>query len=113
VIFNLPSSRKKYSTKNHLQIKYLSSVTLVKDFTECKKVFVECLGHSAKNGSPVVFARITLYRELVARQILLCRALVYAECLAFNRGCLCRVSLSIESDTCFAKCPINYTRQRD
>jgi hypothetical protein len=44
----LPSD-KKYSIKNHLPIKYLPSVTL-------DKGFAECLGHSAKNDSPVVFA---------------------------------------------------------
>jgi hypothetical protein len=37
-----------------LSIEYLLSVTLGKDFTECKIVFAECLKHSAKNTSPVV-----------------------------------------------------------
>jgi hypothetical protein len=40
----LTSARKKYSAKNYLPIKCLSSVTLGKGFAECKKAFVECLG---------------------------------------------------------------------
>jgi hypothetical protein len=37
-----------------LPIVFLPSVTLVKDFAECKKPFAECLEHSAKEASPVV-----------------------------------------------------------
>jgi hypothetical protein len=32
----------------------LPSVTLGKDFAECKMTFVECIKHSAKNAIPVV-----------------------------------------------------------
>jgi hypothetical protein len=46
---------KKYLTKNHLPIKYLSSVTLRISFAKCKKAYAECLSHSAKNASPVVW----------------------------------------------------------
>ena len=47
-------SEKKYSTKNPLPIKYLSSIVCRVLFAECKMSFVECLGHSAKKASPVV-----------------------------------------------------------
>lgn len=53
------SSTKKHSRKNTLPIKYLPSVfllsvTLGKGVVECKKTFVECLGHSTNNTSLVV-----------------------------------------------------------
>jgi hypothetical protein len=41
----------------------LPSVTLDKDFTECKIVFAECLKHSAKNTSPVVTLYPNVHRE--------------------------------------------------
>ena len=36
----------------------LPSAALGKSFAECKKVFAECIRHSAKSASPVVFAGI-------------------------------------------------------
>jgi hypothetical protein len=46
---------KKYSAKNPLLIKYLSSATLGKHFTEYKMVFAESLRHSVKNAIPIVY----------------------------------------------------------
>jgi hypothetical protein len=42
----------------------LLSVTLDKGFAECKKVFAECLGYSAKKVSPIVkIGKLMLYRS--------------------------------------------------
>jgi hypothetical protein len=54
VFFYFAECPKKYSTKNPLPIKSLSSVTLGKDFIECKITFDECLGHSTKTFFPVL-----------------------------------------------------------
>jgi hypothetical protein len=41
---------------------FLPSVTLGKDFVECKIVFAECLRHSAKNAISVVISLSQIYR---------------------------------------------------
>jgi hypothetical protein len=68
VISNLSSaflsSDKKYSTKNHLSLKYLPSVTL-------DRAFAKCLGHSAKNDSPVLQSGSVCRRSRVTESLML------------------------------------------
>ena len=57
----LPSARNPTLGKVNIAVGYfaeclLPSVTLGKDFAEWNLSFAECNGHSAKFGSPVVFA---------------------------------------------------------
>jgi hypothetical protein len=63
--FSLPSARQKALDKDLFANRFfaersLPSATLGKAFAECKKVFAECLGHSAKKVNPVVILLLRL-----------------------------------------------------
>jgi hypothetical protein len=53
-----------------LPIVFLSSVTLGKDFAECKKPFAECLGYSAKKASPVVIHIFKITKKQLVKKYL-------------------------------------------
>jgi hypothetical protein len=70
--FYLSSVKKKYSTKKSLPIKCLPSVTLKKDFIECKMTLAECPKHSAKIFCPVVPMLATEFRHSALEQACVC-----------------------------------------